>query len=158
VLASSFFLPLCNFSYTKPVNMKILNLIVILVLLTHCQIIKQTTDESKLDKVIEEHFDGNVTLVPNSSETFVIISQTNKPSMQVPVNALKFGVYDVQKETLVYSEQKYNATVVWYNDEYILIKSRPGMKSTDVDTDRAMKQYYINVKTLKKFTHLPNNN
>ncbi|MCU4157808.1 hypothetical protein J1N10_17665 [Carboxylicivirga sp. A043] len=136
--------------------MKILNLIVILLLVIGCQTVKKATDISPLDKAIAQHFDANVDTVTNTSGTFILILQTQEPTMQVPVNALKFGIYDIKKEAIVYTEQKYNARASWYNDEYISIKSRPGVKSTDDAINSAMEHCYINVKTLVKLTKLPN--
>ncbi|MCU4176686.1 hypothetical protein [Carboxylicivirga sp. N1Y90] len=136
--------------------MKALNLLFILVILVSCQTVKKTTDENKLDEVIKAHFNGDVTTVVNTSETFFIIKQTNKTSEELPVNALNYSIYDVQKGTIVYTERKYNASVKWYNDLYVVIESRPGVKSLDEDIDNAMKHYYINVKTLEKLTQKPN--
>ncbi|WP_430815690.1 hypothetical protein [Carboxylicivirga sp. RSCT41] len=136
--------------------MKTLNLIIMLTLVVSCQSVKKTADASAFDKAIAEHFDGKVKKLSNTSGTFIIVTQTNETSMKLPGNALKFGIYDVKKEKLVYIEEKYNAHASWFNEEYILIKSQPGVKSTDPEVDNSMRQYYINAKTLERFTQLPN--
>ncbi|WP_430812626.1 MULTISPECIES: hypothetical protein [unclassified Carboxylicivirga] len=135
--------------------MKLLKLTLLLVLTTHCQVAKKTMIDRNLHKAIEAHFEGAVNTTPNSTGSFVVVTQAKEPSMEVPVNALKFAIYDAQKQKIVYVEQKYNAQVSWYNNETLFVKSRPGVKSNDAETDRAMREYYINVKTLEKVTLPP---
>ena len=121
-----------------------------------CQSLKKSNTNNYLKMAIEGYFDGEVDTVNNTTATFILITQKHKSSMQLPVNALKYGIYDTQKKKMVHIEEKYNAEVSWYNDEYILVKSRPGVKSTNKETDNSMKHYYINVNTLEKLTRIPN--
>jgi hypothetical protein len=117
---------------------------------------KQSVNDQSMEQVAIDLFGKNVNVSFNQNKTFACFTLSKKPNMDNPVNALDFGIFNVQKHTLVYREQKYNAHVNWFNNSYVVVKSRPGVKSLDPEQDKAMRVYYINVETLKVTANKPN--
>lgn len=136
--------------------MKVLSLICLALLFVQCQSIKQTTDEKSIEQIAQDVFGKNVNIKYNTEKTFAIFVTEKKPDMENPVNALEFGIFNMEKKALVYREQKYNARVGWYNNTHVVVNSRPGVKSLNPEEDKLMREYYINTQTLEKTSEQPN--
>jgi hypothetical protein len=117
---------------------------------------KQSVKEKSIVQIATDLFGRNVNISFNQDKTFACFTVLKKPDMNNPVNALEFGVYSIKEQSLVYREQKYNASVEWFNKTNLVVKSRPGVKSLDTEQDKAMREYYINVNTLEITLKKPN--
>ncbi len=135
--------------------MKNLFILALFALLTSCNCVKKSSVDG-IESVARQKFGQSATIIYNSNRTHALVYTVHEPDMKNPVNALNYGIYQLDKSLLVYSEQKYNASVEWFNSQFILIKSSPGVQSTDEAVNQRMSQYYIEVNTQKKYTELPN--
>lgn len=135
--------------------MKNLLVLALLGLLISCKCVKQTS-AAGFEEAARAYFGESAQIVYNDSRTHALVYTVNKPDMKTPVNALNFGIYDVANKALLYTEQKYSASVEWINDQFVMVKSSPGVQSSDEAVNSRMHLYYIEVNTRKKYTELPN--
>jgi len=127
-----------------------------MLIFVQCQTTKKNTVQTSIDDLAKELFGEGVRIEHNSDNSVALFTVSQETDLTMPGNALEFGIYDVNNKKLLYREQKYNAKVSWYNDKYIKVKSKPGVKSLDPEVDKKMRGYYINVLTLEKTTEEPN--
>lgn len=119
-----------------------------------CKIIHKNTGNN-LSHLIKENFGESAQVIYNESGTHLLCLKVQVPSPEYPSNQLYFGIIDVAYGKIIYKEQKYNANVSWVDDVTIQVKSRPGVRSTDEQTNLRMALYYINVNTLEKSYEYP---
>ncbi|GEM_PF-6415136 len=102
--------------------MKTFNLFILLLFLTACHSNKKVIQDNTLKRIAIENFGNNMEIIYNEARTHALVFSKNEPSARVPANALEFGIYDMDKKRLTYREQKYNATVAWFDDSHLIIR------------------------------------
>ncbi|TRX71127.1 hypothetical protein [Carboxylicivirga sp. M1479] len=132
--------------------MKLLNIGIVILLFVQCQSIKNNSDVNDIQEIAKGYFGEGVVVEFNDNKSFALFSLTNKKDNKMPVNALSFGIYNVDKQELVYKEQKNDAKVKWVDNENLEVRARPGVSSVDQSVNDRMKHYYINVRTLQTTT------
>ena len=133
------------------INMKKhLLLLLALLSLVACKSNKVLSD-SEIENMVHEEFEGNVVIVKrNNCQTYALVYNKQKKTLQMPVNGLIYGIVNLKTGELVYQENLNDGSVEWLNDEFISVRVKSGMVMTDRDQNNKKLNYLINVKTLTK--------
>lgn len=134
--------------------MRLYFLLIITLLFVNCGSVRDQVSQAPED-LIKAIFGDNVKIAFNSSRSHALCQIKEERTLSKPGNALDFGVMDLSGNRMVYREQKYNANVNWVNDSVIHVRSLPGVRSKDTQTNMEMMNYYINVKSLVKTSEYP---
>ena len=129
-------------------------LIMIVLSLVQCQSTKRVIDLTGVQKEAQEVYGKMVEVSFNNSKSHALWMKKSETDMLNPGNALEFGIYNVEEKKLIYKEEKYNAKVSWLNDTIVMVKSKPGVQSKDMNVNREMALYYINIKNMEKIINL----
>lgn len=122
--------------------------------LVGCVGIKKSGSHS-IESFVKSNFSEQAFIFLNSNQTYALCYRIQKATAMKPGNSLEYIIVDIRKREIVFREQKYNANVSWVDDVTIQVKSRPGVRSTDEQTNQRMALYYINVNTLEKSYEYP---
>lgn len=128
---------------------KHLTLLLALFALLACKLNKVLSD-SEIKNIVHEEFEGNIIVKRNKSQTYALVYNKQKKTLQMPVNGLIYGIVNLKTGELVYQENLNDGSVEWLNDEFISVRVKSGMVMTDRDQNNKKLNYLINVKTLSK--------
>jgi len=119
-----------------------------------CVGVKKSGSNS-IEPFVKTNFSDQAIIIQNSNQTYALCYTIQKATAKQPSNRLEYIIVDVTEREIVFREQKYNANVLWVDDVTIQVKSRPGVRSSDEQTNKKMALYYINVNTLEKSYKYP---
>jgi hypothetical protein len=107
---------------------------------------EQSTSE-KYKALAISKYETDIEYVFNESKTVVVCAQSQKRTIEKPRHSLKFFVYDVAKDRVIFEESLADGEVVWKNDHEIKITQRLGTAQKDGSN---MVTYVFDVITQKK--------
>jgi hypothetical protein len=89
----------------------------------------------------------------NDIKTLVVCARSQKLTNEKPQHSLKFFVYDVGNDKVLFEESLADGEVVWKNDHQILVTRRMGTAQKDGSN---ISTYVFDLMTQKKIPEDPN--
>lgn len=130
----------------KPMKLSYLLLFLFLI---SCKV-QQSTSTGGVNKLAHDTFGEDCVVEYNSNNTFALCYNYQKINRMNPGNAMHFGIIDVKKQIIIYSEKKHHAKVRWINDYEVEVKARTEVQSVNSEINNKMSYYIIDVRTLQK--------
>ncbi|MFC2129866.1 hypothetical protein ACFLSQ_00370 [Bacteroidota bacterium] len=117
---------------------------------------KNNEDKPLIKQVVKEGYElaawkkysGGIMYIPNSLNTYMLCISQEKPNAENPFPALKFFIFDMEKQEIVYEESLENGFVNWRNDYQIRIDLIPGQVKSD---EESLNYYIYDLKKKKKY-------
>ena len=88
---------------------------------------KSTEGERMYEKSAIEKYGDNIKYLFNAAHTYVLCIKQAQAGTEQPFPPLKFFVYDLDSEKIVYEESLANGSVKWRNDYQLEITIIPGI-------------------------------
>ncbi|MBS2213137.1 hypothetical protein KEM09_17100 [Carboxylicivirga mesophila] len=129
--------------------MKFICVTTMMVLLIGCNCARQTS-ENGFEAIVKEAFGESSTIRYNAKGDYALATTMKESVLNLPTSALSYGIYNVEKKQLIFSEQIRGGSVDWHNNTFVMIKTKPEVQSIDREQNKKMAVYYINVKTGEK--------
>lgn len=112
---------------------------------------KGTAVRQKVQMLATQKLGNNFETVPNSTKEFFLCSMQEKERAGVPIRPIKFFVFSVQRDSIVYEHELENGTVEWHNETQLMIKHIPGTITGDESPDAFTEIYDLRTgKTTKQ--------
>jgi hypothetical protein len=107
---------------------------VLVALPTHFSCSSSSQSQAHLVKVAEDRYGGEVEYSPNESQSFLLC--VNKPKVQPgdPQQPVRFVLFDVARNEVVFEDSLENADVRWLSNDRIEVRAIPEIVSDDGDT------------------------
>jgi hypothetical protein len=87
--------------------------------------------------------------IPNTAKTAVLCVKRSKPTAQLPQHQVSFFIFDVASERIVFEGHIPNGSVVWKDDQSVLVEMVPGMERKDETSPPPRRAYLVDVRTGK---------
>ncbi|MGE5797657.1 MAG: hypothetical protein ACM339_13675 [Ignavibacteria bacterium] len=101
-------------------------------------------------KIAESKLGDNYKIIFNSDSTYLTAYQLNKNSNENIRPALKFFVYDLSEEKILFEDNLPNGKVEWINDHQVKVSTTPGIVSGKEEKNKSLFGYTYDVKLKKK--------
>ncbi len=126
--------------------------IITLTLMFGCLSSKKTnvklTEDEYINRVINEEFKGDpVERIYNQNRDFVIVISRFERGVGYPV-VTNFVVVDVDKKRILYTESVLDGDVFWIDNDNVLIKRVPEVRSKIEEENRKAMRTELNVREL----------
>lgn len=141
--------------------MKIYQIFLFIIILTSIYACKTSSiaQQSKLQTISKQYFQEDeieATTIYNKSQDFALCYKEMKGTSQNPSNTLKYFIYDVSNESIVYESSLDGGYVKWLNDDEVEIFVTPGLMPQN--TSKSDFATYFNVRTKEMTTRdIPDN-
>lgn len=101
-------------------------------------------------KIAESKLGDNYKIIFNSDSTYLTAYQLNKNSNENILPALKFFVYDLSEEKILFEDNLPNGKVEWINDHQVKVSTTPGIVSGKEEKNKSLFGYTYDVNLKKK--------
>jgi hypothetical protein len=141
-------------------NFQFIALLVLSTLLvncSHCDVsednsLKNDTNRKSLAEIASEKFGGKYSLIPNSSNTYVICLKAQKGALSSPVVEEKsFFIFDKINSEVIFEDNLSNVSLKWSSSEVVSITRAAGMIKKNSDSPAEHTVYNYNVIERKKY-------
>lgn len=123
-----------------------------LLLFQYCSGSKNSVSErhtgEKFKQLAIQKYQKNLTYSFNSDTTLVICARQEKPTSGRPFSKVRFFVYDLNKNNIIYEDHIPMGSVRWFDKNQIELNTIPGIVSGM--EDEGTRVYIVNLKTGKK--------
>jgi len=101
-------------------------------------------------KIAGSKLGDNYKIIFNSDSTYLTAYQLNKNSNENIPPALKFFVYDLSAEKILFEDNLPNGKVEWINDHQVKVSTTPGIVSGKEEKNKSLFGYTYDVNLKKK--------
>jgi hypothetical protein len=101
-------------------------------------------------KIAESKLGDNHKIIFNSDSTYLTAYKLNKNSDENILPALKFFVYDLSEEKILFEDNLPNGKVEWINDHQVKVSTTPGIVSGKEEKNKSLFGYTYDVNLKKK--------
>ena len=101
-------------------------------------------------KIAESKLGDNYKIIFNSDSTYLTAYQLNKNPNENIQPTLKFFVYDLFEEKILFEDNLPNGKVEWINDHQVKVSTTPGIVSGKEEKNKSLFGYTYDVNLKKK--------
>jgi hypothetical protein len=105
-------------------------------------------------KIAESKLGDNYKIIFNSDSTYLTAYQLNKNSNENIQPALKFFVYDLSEEKILFEDNLPNGKVEWINDHQVKLSTTHGIVSGKEEKNKSFISYTYDVNLKKKINQI----
>ncbi len=115
-------------------------------------------NQEVINQTIEQYFTekDSVEIIPNDQENWELYVSNQTTSASEPVNEVKFLVYDLSDNKVLYKNQFSRSNVKWFDNKTLLLTKQLGI--LDKETGKGFIQYLIDIETneMKEYSQTKN--
>ena len=101
----------------------------------------------KAHAIARAKFQNNFEMFPNANGDFVLCTSTAKERQVVSIRPVKFFVYALKKDSLIFESELENGAVEWRNATQLSIMRIPGTITGDEGPDAFTEVYDVGTRT-----------
>lgn len=109
-----------------------------------------TEQEVLLKKLAIEKYGAVFNLLYNTEKSYSVVVSQRKASLQEPNPVLRFFVYNMTKEKIVFEDNVAGGKITWINNQQIEISVTPGAISTELNNNNYGYIYNVKMNTKAK--------
>jgi len=106
--------------------------------------------QHRVKTLANERLGKDVEIIPNTSGTLFLCLHKEKEKPRVPIQPVRFFVYDGVRDTIVHERELENGSVQWASPTTLEIKRIPGAITGDEDPGAFSEIYDVTTSTTSK--------